>query len=121
MKKQNEQLTQKPESERFRPAFANTVLAVVLLFSALSCYDTKRRCYVCNTEEKQKISEFISNNIKPANNMSDEEMEDVIRQLEETAIKINCRQKLIPATWDGDVIWKDVQKKEDETIFPFIY
>ena len=53
--------------------------------------------------------------------MSDEEMEDVIRQLEETAIKINCRQKLIPVTWGGDVIWKDVQKKEDETIFPFIY
>ena len=91
---------------------------LILLFTAIalsSCADKKIRCYVCDKEEKQKVENFISSNIKNANNKSDEEMEDVIEKLTETAIKIHCRQKYL------DADYKSMEKKEDEAIFPYIY
>lgn len=51
--------------------------------------------YVCNCEERKQVDEFISKNIKSSNNMSDEEMEDVIKELYKTAVKIKCKQKLV--------------------------
>ena len=53
--------------------------------------------------------------------MSYEEMEDVIRELTETAIKLNCRQKYLDADFKRNLDYKSIDKKEDETVFPYIY
>ena len=53
--------------------------------------------------------------------MSDEEMEDVISQLEETGIKIHCRQEFILTDWNGNIYYDKLNKKKDETIFPYLY
>lgn len=53
--------------------------------------------YVCNCKQIEKVSEFIQTSIKNANNMSDEEMEDVIEELHRTAVKVNCDKKNIKA------------------------
>jgi len=62
----------------------------------LSCgnNNTKRIRYVCSCKEKKEVQKFITKNILKANNYSDEEMEDVIEQLEETGIKIICHQEI---------------------------
>lgn len=53
--------------------------------------------YVCNCKQVEKVSQFIQTSIKNANNMSDEEMEDVIEELHRTAVKVNCEKKNIKA------------------------
>lgn len=51
---------------------------------------------VCNCEEKEKLQQFINAQIiKASNNMSDEEMEDVIRELKYTGIDIYCKKKTL--------------------------
>lgn len=68
------------------------LLALTVIFA--SCERTeKRNIYVCDCEQQKKAAEFVQTSIKNANNMSDEEMEDVIHQLERTAVKLNCMQK----------------------------
>ena len=97
---------------------------ILLLLSFIlitSCADKKITCYVCDANEKAKVSEFVSKNMKDANNMSDEEMEDVISQLQETGIKIHCRQEFILTDWDGKIYYDKLNKKKDETIFPCLH
>lgn len=87
-------------------------LLFILLLS--SCSEVKHTRWVCTCEEKTKASEFVSKNIKGANNMSDEEMEDVISELTNTAVKLNCHQKLFfisRNTWLVD--WGDERNKID--------
>ena len=97
------------------------LIFILTTITLSSCADKKIRCYVCDKQEKEKVENFVSSNIKNANNMSDEEMEDVIRELTETAIKINCKQKYLDADFNGNLDYKSIDKKEDETVFPYIY
>ena len=97
------------------------LLLMLPLILITSCADKKIRCYVCDAKEKTKVSEFVSKNIKDANNMSDEEMEDVISQLEKTGIKIHCRQEFILTDWNDNIYYDKLNKKKDETIFPYLY
>jgi hypothetical protein len=53
--------------------------------------------YVCNCKQTEQVSDFIKSSIKNANNMNDEEMEDVIHELRITAVKVHCKQKNIKA------------------------
>ena len=46
------------------------LLLLLILMLITSCSDKKIRCYVCDANEKTKVSEFVSKNIKDANNMS---------------------------------------------------
>lgn len=68
---------------------------LILFFAFLflcSCEDG--RLYYCGTEETaEKISKFMTDNIKSANNMSDEEMEDVVHELYISAVRIYCVKK----------------------------
>lgn len=59
--------------------------------------EEKRVEVVCNCQQREKVAEFIKSSIKNANNMSDEEMEDVIRELRHTAVDIYCPKKNIKA------------------------
>lgn len=72
-------------------------LLLVLLLTLISCADKSSLypCWVCTCQESQKVSKFITDNVKAANNMSDEEMEDVISELRSTGIMTICHQKLL--------------------------
>jgi hypothetical protein len=75
--------------------------------------------YVCNCQEKKDLQEFVKNSIKNANNMSDEEMEDVVKQLRIDGTKIYCKQKPIWCYWNGnewEVDWKRLKLDSCENI-----
>lgn len=52
-------------------------------------------CYTCDENQRVKVAEFVSNNISPSNNMSDEEMEDVISELRTTGIMLFCNKEVV--------------------------
>lgn len=81
------------------------ILLLVSCTLLLSCGDVQREEWVCNCTESQKVSDFVSANIKNANNMSDEEMEDVLIELRRTGIKLNCHQELLWQNRDGRINW----------------
>jgi hypothetical protein len=78
-----------------------TILLLVILFNfscdAPSGSESTRLEYVCDCNQIEKVSQFIQSSIKSANNMSDEEMEDVIKELHKTAVKVHCERKNIKA------------------------
>jgi hypothetical protein len=86
---------------RYAPAFASLLLAVVLS----GCGSKQRSRYVCNCEEQKQLQTFVKESIKPANNMSDEEMEDVVHQLRVDGIKIYCKQKAVWVDNNGSIDW----------------
>ena len=94
-----------------------TLLCIVLL----SCSDKKTRCYVCEKTESLQVAEFLSKNIKDANNMSDEEMEDVITELRKTGIRLYCKQEFVSCNWDNIIIWQEIKKDSLQTYHPYIY
>lgn len=81
-------------------AFASLLLAVGLS----SCESSQETRFVCNCEEQKQLQLFVKESIKPSNNMSDEEMEDVINQLRKDGIRIFCKQKPV---WlkNGEIDW----------------
>lgn len=72
------------------------LLILLAIIGLLASCETKTQkiIYACTCEQQQKVSDNIKSSIKSANNMSDEEMEDVIIQLEKTFVRTNCQQKL---------------------------
>ncbi len=64
------------------------IFSLLLLFNCSETYESTR--IHCTPQQKQKILDFVSNNIKNANNMADEEMEDVIIELRRTAYMYSC-------------------------------
>ncbi len=86
-----------------------------------SCSDKKIRCYVCDEQQRLQIVDFVSKNIKSANNMSDEEMEDVISELRDTGIKLYCRQEFIMTSWGGDILYDKIKKDSLQTYYPYLY
>jgi len=79
------------------------MLLGVVLFS--SCAQQASRM-VCNCEQQKQLQTFVTESIKPANNMSDEEMEDVIHQLRIDGVKMFCQQKPVWITSSGEVDWR---------------
>ena len=100
-----------------------TIVLIIMSLSMISCsYEDKTtRCYVCNQQERLNAAEFVSNNVKNANNMSDEEMEDVISELRKTGIKLYCRQEFIPTTHNGNIKWSEIKRDSLDTYYPYIY
>lgn len=94
-----------------------TSLALVLF----SCSDKTTRCYVCDEQQRLQVADFVSKNIQGANNMSDEEMEDVINELRDTGIKLYCRQEFVPTSFNGDILYEEIQKDSLQTYYPYLY
>lgn len=98
---------------RNRVRAATNSISLILIISTLlvSCdHPTKTLVYACDCEQQKKVALDIKESIKNANNMSDEEMEDVIIQLEHTFIKVNCGQRMIDAVrHDG---WVELTPKD---------
>lgn len=99
------------------------VVFVLALISTLlvSCNETEqyhaRRAYLCNPEQSEGVLRFIQDNLLSANNMSDEEMEDVIIELKRTAILLKCRQVIVKVGRHGAILYEDLEKADDESLF----
>lgn len=94
------------------------LLFSVFLLSSCTTYYVDDK-YVCNCQEKEKVQEFVQTSIKNANNMSDEEMEDVIRELRLTAIKTICNKRQIYMINDNEnhrVDWEKTKLDSCESI-----
>lgn len=107
-----------------RPAPRVSVIKLsIVIVSALfffSCGNSERYRYVCNCQANQKIEKFVNNSLKNANNMSDEEMEDVIFELYKTAVKIHCRARFVVYDSDGKVLNGQLNTDSCEHI-PVVY
>lgn len=80
-------------------------MITVMLCITSSCKESSKdseaktkieKLIVCSCEEREKLQSFINEKvIKASNNMSDEEMEDVIWQLKDTGVDIYCHKQNI--------------------------
>lgn len=79
--------------------------------------------YVCNCEQLEKVNGFIERSIPSANNMSDEEMEDVIHQLWVTGVITTCHQKIFILNSHYDINWNISENKIDscEVVYNSVY
>lgn len=98
------------------------IIAIIYILSMVlsSCGSSQQSKYVCNCEEQAKLQKWVQEGIKPANNMSDEEMEDVIKRLTIDGIKIHCKQKPVWIGPDQEIDWKK-QKQDSCEIIMNIY
>ena len=80
----------------------NKLLYILPVLALLSC-DLKKTSYVrvCTCEDYSNIQSFVQASLSPANNMSDEEMEDVIYELTKTGIRLNCEGRMIDFLYNG--------------------
>jgi len=62
--------------------------------------------YGCNCAQKQKVANWVQASIADANNKSDEEMEDVIMQLERTAVRLICPQRQVKMIKYSNEYWR---------------
>ena len=97
---------------RLVTAFAGTLLAVTLF----SCDSSQQTRFVCNCEEQKQLQLFVKESIGPANNMSDEEMEDVINQLRRDGIMLYCKQKPVWIKYGEKIDWTKQKFDSCETI-----
>ena len=95
-----------------------TTTCLGLILSALfsGCDGIQHTRFVCNCEEQKQLQLFVKESIKPANNMSDEEMEDVINQLRRDGIMIYCNQKPVCVNHEGEIDWTKQKFDSCETI-----
>jgi hypothetical protein len=92
-------------------------LAVCLFLSSCEHEET-RLMYVCDCQQQAQASQFIKESIAPANNMSDEEMEDVISQLERTAVRLHCTQQYKKVR-TGNGLFEVIDAKEGQTVYNY--
>ena len=69
------------------------VLGFTFMFSSCGTYTQPE--WFCDCDEQEEVANFITTNTGAANNMSDEEMEDVIKQLQREGTKSFCHQKMV--------------------------
>jgi len=93
-----------------------TILVVTLIFLT-SCREHKRLKTVCSCEQNLKVEKFLKSTIKDANNMSDEEMEDVIYSLHITAMAIHCDQKMVWVDNNGWVVPEKLKLDSCQTLY----
>ena len=67
---------------------------VIIAIAFISCTSAKNETvWVCDCEEQARSAQWVKDCLPSANNMSDEEMEDVINQLQKTAVQLNCHME----------------------------
>lgn len=81
-----------------------SILLLSLIYSCSS--ETQRMEWVCDCIQQKQVADFVSANTGKANNMSDEEMEDVITELRRTGVKLHCKQRLMWQDKYGDIDWE---------------
>jgi len=96
-------------------------LYAVLVVVFLSSCSGENAKYVCNCEQLEKVQGFIERSIKPSNNMSDEEMEDVIHQLWVTGVKTTCQKRVFPTDSHNNIDWSEAKVDSCETAYDWVY
>lgn len=91
-------------------------ILILVTLTLVSCNHKARR-YVCSCEQRMKVQEFVERSIKPANNMSDEEMEDVVKQLYITGVEMNCENRLI----ETDSNWNPITPLDSCEFYHLLY
>lgn len=71
------------------------LLVIVMLMVLVGCKNEPRLKNVCTCTQKERVVAWVGEHIKDANNMSDEEMEDVIRELERVAVRGLCGRRVM--------------------------
>lgn len=89
------------------------------IISLTSCRDTNIHTFVCNCEESSKVQQFVSDNMKNSNNMSDEEMEDVIKELLITGVRLNCKQRFLWYDWTGKLLPERNNLDSCDVVYPY--
>ena len=96
-------------------------LGAVFIFTSCEIPQQKTHkldtAYVCNCKEKERLEQFLSSTIKDANNMSDEEMEDVIPELRASGVKTFCSQRLLHYKLTGDYWEVDFDRYKKDSCF----
>lgn len=94
---------------------------MILLFATLiiSCGPIQRSRFVCTCKDLEKVEQFISKNMEAANNKSDEEMEDVIKELRRTGFQLFCKIKPVWVERDGgETLYDKIKLDSCETVMP---
>jgi len=95
---------------------------IIFLLILSSCGYREGQVRVCNCEQQEKVLSFVQNSIKNANNMSDEEMEDVVSQLERTGVRTICGQTRGRFSNNGGAFdWNSVEKDSCKVYYPYSY
>jgi hypothetical protein len=94
------------------------ILIILILIGCDSEQHTRR---VCNCDQLRRANEFVISTIEDANNMSDEEMEDVIDELQSTAIQLNCPTAPVWVDDRGEVDWQKESADSCKSIFPYYH
>ncbi len=96
-----------------------------IIFLCVICFgcihDTERYLWVCTSQQKDQLQKFILESIKPANNMSDEEMEDVIDAIYRNGVKAICNCKSVKYSVKDGVIIKVYNLDKDETLMERVW
>lgn len=91
-------------------------LYLLLVITVSSCGSSQETRFVCDCEQQKQLQTFVKESIKPSNNMSDEEMEDVINQLRKDGIRIFCQQKPVWLKYGGEIDWSKQKVDSCEVI-----
>lgn len=94
-------------------------MVISISFSCTTNSDEQRPRFICSCEQNVKVQNFIEKSLKPSNNMSDEEMEDVIEQLFETGVKLNCNQRLMYIKSNGFINWERNKLDSCQTAYEY--
>lgn len=84
-----------------------TIFVLLLSVSIVSCTakrelsQDKEPFMVCSCQQDEKRAGWVGQHVKDSNNMSDEEMEDVISELNRVSYGMFCSEKLFYYTGDG--------------------
>jgi hypothetical protein len=93
-------------------------ILILLALTVIACSEPKqRRVYACDCKQMAEVSKNIKESIGKVNNMSDEEMEDVIIQLERTFVRTNCSQRMVDGLQHD--VWFEITAKD--TIYTYFW
>ena len=97
-------------------------LLIIFLIVLSSCGPNEKTklLWYCTCEEMETVQDFVKESIGPANNMSDEEMEDVISELTKVAMITSCHQEMTTTTLDGNAIIEKLELDSCETYIGWI-
>lgn len=99
-----------------------TIIILLTLTILTSCsYDKEKYGWVCSSSQRKDVQDFIANNIKNANNMSDEEMEDVIAALYRAGVKTVCQCRTVKYELNQGNVTKVYNLEENETLMPSVW
>jgi hypothetical protein len=96
------------------------ILFLIILLSGCGPNEKTKLLWYCTCEEMDQVQEFIKESIGPSNNMSDEEMEDVIEELAKVAMLTSCHQEKTITTLDGNAIIERLKLDSCETYIGWI-